>query len=478
MNRTLIIGWDRCKIQISTTLLLQNINFRVNEGEVWGIIGPNSSGKTILAKALTGLLPIYGNVHSSLAPHDAVFVSFHSEFKLKHGVSAYRQMRWNMPDPELVPTVRKQLSPIQNQDYLNELIGMFDFYPQLDRLVVSLSNGEQRKLELIKALAQKPRLLVIDNAFIGLDSPSRKLLSNMIDQLIGNGQTLVLTGLKPDDFPQSIKHFLLLKNQTANSTTKEKLPDLYPPQVVENMTIPRWEPSAVEEIISVKNLHLSYNGHSILQNVNWIVKPGEKWVLSGGNGSGKTSLLNMIFADNPKAFACDISLFGKPKGSGESIWEIKERIGFVSPEMHQYLPSRQWVNDVVCSGFFGSEGLYHKPTSFQRNLAQKWLQTVGLEFCSNRAFGELSSSAQRMILVLRTLVKNPPLLLLDEPFQGLDPLNIQKMKNLLNSLAAQTPCAMVFVTHFEDEIPGAFDYELRLHEGIVVFCGKRTGQTH
>lgn len=469
-----MIEWKHCKIQIRTTIILSDLNLFLKQGEPLGIIGANSSGKTILAKAMAGLLPVIGEVECAVRPANAVYVSFQSEFTLKHGTRTYRQQRWNMPDPEVIPSVHEQFSTFKNQDELSVLIEKFGFRQHLDRLVISLSNGEQRKLELIKALVKKPKLLVIDNSFNGLDKTSRELLSGMIDQLVESGQSVVLTGLKPDDFPPSINQFVLVQNKKATKMPRNNLPDLYPKlQTNVEILLPSWESSTYEQLISVKDLNLEMNGQSILKSIFWTVKPGEKWVLSGGNGSGKTSLLNMIFADNPKAYGCDISLFGKPKGSGESIWEIKEQIGFVSPEMHQYLPARQLVSDVLCSGFFGSEGLYRKPTSFQRNLAQQWLQTIGLKAIASYPFGSLSASAQRMVLVLRALVKNPPLLLLDEPFQGLDPENIQSMKNLLNAIARQTLCAMIFVTHFEEEIPETFDQELRLNNGEVVFYRKR-----
>ena len=470
----MIIHWKSCKIQIRTTLIINDLTLKLKQGESIGIIGTNGSGKTVLAKALAGLISVIGEAESSVSSADAVYVSFQSEFSLKHGTSAYRQQRWNMPDYEVVPTIKELFENIQNKAELNVLIEKFAFEQHLNRMVISLSNGEQRKLEIIKALAQKPHLLVIDNAFNGLDTTSRALLSAMIDQLVHNGQSLVLTGLKPDDFPSSINQFVLVQNKTATTITRNQLPNLYPNLNVDHkILLPHWETTIFEELITVKDLILEMGGQTILKSINWTVKPGEKWVLSGGNGSGKTSLLNMIFADNPKAYACQISLFGKPKGSGESIWDIKEKIGFVSPEMHQYLPVRQKVNDVICSGFFGSEGLYKRPTSYQRNLALQWLNTVGLGYLSDKPFGELSASAQRIVLVLRALVKTPPLLMLDEPFQGLDTYNIQKMKDLFDAIATQTRCAMIFVSHFEHEIPSSFNLELRLKNGQVEFLGKR-----
>lgn len=458
--------WQHAKIQIRTTLILDSINIQINDGESYGIIGPNASGKTILAKAIAGLLPVRDAEPAE--PVRSVFVSFQSGFQLKHGARAYRQQRWNLPDAEFVPTVRELFEKVEKQDKLQRLIGEFGFQNHLSRFVISLSNGEQRKFELIKAMAEDPELLVIDNAFNGLDAPSRVLLHDMLNKMVAQGRQLLLTGLKPDDFPASLKHFIHVEGKSAFNVGRSNIRLEYPAVDEQLCEIPRWENSTYNEIIDLEQLSLVYNNTKILDQINWRVMAGDKWVLAGGNGSGKTSLLNMIFGDNPRAYKCRIRLFGRQKGSGESIWDIKNRVGFVSPEMHQYLPAGQSVNDVLCSGFYTSEGLYSKPTSYQRILSKKWLQLIRLGHLSDLPFNVLASSHQRMVLVLRALIKNPPLLIFDEPFQGLDPENIAVMKNLLNSIAEHTNCTMIFVSHFDDEVPASFNRRLTLNNGKVV----------
>jgi molybdate transport system ATP-binding protein len=467
-----MINWHSVKIQLRTTVILPSLTLKLSRGEALGILGPNSSGKSILAKALAGLVPVIGEQNSK--NYRAEFVSFQSHFQLKHGARAYRQQRWNPVDPELIPTVRELFAKVENQNMLKERIQQFNFEELLDRLIISLSNGEQRKFELIKALAESPDLLVIDNAFNGLDKSSRALLNEMLNQLVDQGQTLVLTGLKVDDFPEKLQHYIYIDLQkNCHQLTRATLPLANHPINSTAISLPPWKEVGFSEIIALKNVSLNMGEKSILKNISWTVKAGECWVLSGENGSGKTSLLNMIFADNPRAYQCDIRLFRKQKGSGESIWEIKDLIGFVSPEMHQYWPGKTSVNDTICSGFFGSEGTYRVPTSYQRKQALNWLALLGIQHLSDRSFETLSDSAQRMVLVLRTLVRNPPLLILDEPFQGLDQENIQRMKNLLNAIAQNTNCAMIFVSHFEDEIPEAFKLELKLNKGKIELIGKR-----
>ena len=161
-------------------------------------------------------------------------------------------------------------------------------------------------------------------------------------------------------------------------------------------------------------------------------------------------------------------MFGRQKGSGESIWDIKARIGFVSPEMHQYLPQKQSVIDVICTGFQDAESSFKKPTGYQVDVARQWLKLTGYADIAGKLFGELSTSAQRVVLFLRTLVKNPPLLILDEPFQGLDASHVRMLKNLLNLIAENSTCSMIFVTHIPDELPECVTKHLKLRDGRIV----------
>jgi molybdate transport system ATP-binding protein len=467
-----MINWENASIKISTTVLIENSSIRILPGESIGIIGANSTGKTILARAIAGQLPVSGDQNNTTSPHK-LLISFRSSFKTKDGKNGYRQQRWNCPDPSITPTVKEELNKVKNQDEIKKLITRFNFEDRIDRFLISLSNGEQRKFELIKALASQPDLLIIDNAFDGLDDASRQVLSEMLNQLIIEQHSIVLTGLKVEEFPSALKKFITIGNKKTKVLHRSEILPIKNKEIASLSPLPRWENSSFDSIIRLNKVFLNYGEKKILNNITWNINANEKWVLSGSNGSGKTSLLNLIFGDNPKAYLCDIHLFGKKKGSGESIWDIKNKIGFVSPEMHQYLPANQTVSEVICSGFFDSEGLYQIPTGYQKDLAHQWLNMIDAGEIADQTFASLSSSTQCIILILRTLVKNPPLLILDEPFQGLDPENIQRMKLLLNQVAENTNCAMVFVSHFKNEIPVAFNLELKLNKGEMEYCGVR-----
>lgn len=461
--------WENVSIKIRTSVLLKDIHLRLQKGDFLGISGPNGCGKTVLAKTIAGELAVSGESVNDNVFRRKRFVPFHSSLALSNGQAVYRQQRWNKIDTELLPVVKNELAKCENPDLAFGLVKKFGMNNLTDSFVINLSNGEQRKLELIKALAGEPDLLVLDNAYTGLDTASRNLLTQMLEEMAASGHTLVMTGLTAADFPPSVKNFLVLKNgQSTGIFTNPESESIAEISEITGQTLPHWQNNDFRELIYLNDISLEYGSRKILDNIGWQVNTGERWSLTGPNGSGKTSLLNLIFGDNPKAYGCDIRLFGRQKGTGESIWDIKARIGFVSPEMHQYLPQKQPVIDVICTGFQDAESSFKKPTGYQVDVARQWLKLTGYSEISGKLFGELSTSAQRVVLFLRTLVKNPPLLILDEPFQGLDAGHVRMLKNLLNLIAENSSCSMIFVSHIPDEIPECITRHLKLKYGQVV----------
>jgi len=461
--------WNHVFVKIRTSVLLQGVQLQLKRGDVLGIIGPNGSGKTVLAKAIAGELPVFGEVADDGTFMKKRFVPFHSSLSLSNGHAVYRQQRWNKINTDLLPIVSDEIQKCEDPNLAFSLLEKFGLGNLVESFVINLSNGEQRKLELVRALAEKPDLLVLDNAFTGLDSAARLLLTQMLETLIKQGQTLVMTGLGLNDFPPSVSCFLVLKNgQPEKTCSRSEIKTIHIQPVEIQGEFPYQANSDFDELLFLEDVSLEYGDRKILDCINWKINAGERWSLFGPNGSGKTSLLNLIFADNPKAYGCNIRLFGKQKGSGESIWDIKARIGFVSPEFHQFLPQNQSAIDVICSGFTEAEATFKKPTGYQRDVAFRYLKALGYSKITGKLFGELSTSSQRVVLLLRTLVKNPPLLILDEPFQGLDDTHIRLLKNLLNRIATQSNCAMIFVTHIPEELPECFTLHLKLNEGRVV----------
>jgi molybdate transport system ATP-binding protein len=207
---------------------------------------------------------------------------------------------------------------------------------------------------------------------------------------------------------------------------------------------------------------VKYGDVTILNRLDWTVRRGENWAIIGPNGSGKSTLLSLINADHPQAYANEIYLFGQRRGSGEDIWEIKKHIGMVSSELQIRYKHDITAHDVVASGFFDSTGLYRHLNREQRGQVQRWLDFFGIADLSDRIFTRLSYGERRMILLARAMVKSPELLILDEPCQGLDRKNRRLLLEMIEMIGQTTDTTLLYVTHFEEEIPSCVNRILRL----------------
>jgi molybdate transport system ATP-binding protein len=217
-----------------------------------------------------------------------------------------------------------------------------------------------------------------------------------------------------------------------------------------------------EVAIDMKSINVQYGQTSIINGLDWQVRKGEAWALSGPNGAGKSTLLSLVTADNPQAYAQNLILFDRKRGSGESIWDIKHQIGYVSPELHLYFKEGGDVFSVVASGLFDTLGLFRKLSDRQAEQVEGCLAILGLLHVRDRNFQQISSGEQRMVLFARALVKNPPLLILDEPCQGLDIRQIQLVKQLIDFLIDRGETTLVYVSHYASDIPSSIQKKLAL----------------
>ena len=215
----------------------------------------------------------------------------------------------------------------------------------------------------------------------------------------------------------------------------------------------------------MKNVTIRYEGTTVLEDVSWTVKTGENWAILGPNGCGKTTLLNLITGDHPQAYANEIYLFGKRRGSGESIWEIKRRTGLISSELQIRYRKPITAFEVVLSGFFDSVGLYRDYTTEQKETAEHWMEILGIADKSDRVFNHLSYGEQRMQLLARAMVKIPQILILDEPCQGLDRTNRRRILDAIEVVGHQSETNIIYVTHYPHEIPSCMTHLLQFEKG-------------
>lgn len=457
------------------------INWQIKEDEHWAVIGPNGAGKTLLIDILTskyalknGEIICKDHFRNNLPVSSVVkSVAFQDIYSIIDTQNSYYQQRWNKGDEQEVPIV-KDLVKKANKEWLDKLVDWFNISDLMEKEINLLSSGELRKFLIVRSLLSRPRILIMDNPYIGLDAPSRIVLNELFSKLsdLENLQ-IVLILSNPNDIPDMITNVLPIRNKQIyppiNRTDflkNESLIDkLFQSQEVIDIESLKnnndKDEVDYENAAILKNIHIQYGNRTILKNLNWDVVRGEKWALLGPNGSGKSTLLSLICGDNPQAYANDITLFDRKRGSGESIWDIKKHIGYISPEMHLYYLKNVKTLDVVGSGFFDTIGLYKKCSKEQEEIALNWMKLFRIEHIKDISFLNISAGEQRLALLARVFVKNPELLILDEPLHGLDVANKKRVKRIIENYCDNKK-SLIYVTHYESEIPDIIDNRLSL----------------
>jgi molybdate transport system ATP-binding protein len=461
------ITLEQVTARIHDQLCLEDIKLSLCPEQNWAIVGPNGSGKSALGRLLCDQLEILSGAAS--LPKHSEYVSFERVTEILN-LERYNDDSNSRGGADPGTLVRDFILAGQPEksDQLEQLVEPFQLRPLLDRGLKYLSTGEMRKSLICRALCDEPELLVLDEPFDGLDQDSRQALQHLIEQLFTSDSRVLLLLNRLAELPAAISHIAYLENcrLALAGPRKEVLANTALSRLLRYRSeLPKQLPEADHScptpfsptdrpLVRMRNVRVSYNHQPVLNGLNWTVAPGEHWKVVGPNGSGKTTLLELISGDNPQAYANDIELFGRPKGSGESVWEIKRRIGLVSTALQRNYRVEGSCLAVIVSGFFDSIGVYQRPSKEQIEQARQWFVLLKLGKPPNSAFRELSFGEQRLVLLARAMVKHPQLLILDEPCQGLDELNRTMVLKLIDHIGTHWPTQLIYVTHqADDQVP-------------------------
>lgn len=490
------------------------VDFELLENEHIAITGPNGGGKSMFVDILTGahaLQPMnpvrydFSPSYATMVSDNIKYITFRDSYGTTDG-TYYHQQRWNQNDIDETPLVRDLLDEafriadtgltrkttydkflireeteeerslrleaeekarhIMHEELERVRTRLYDIFcldTLLDKHIILLSSGELRKFQLTKTLLSNPRVLIMDNPFIGLDKEARRQLNEFLTILTKETRiNVILIQSKSDDIPSFITHVVRVENMTVGEkiTRQEYTETPIPPHI-----LPEEKRKAItslpetnkvthgDHVIAFRNVNIRYGERTILKDLTLSVHNEEKWALSGENGAGKSTLLSIVCADNPQAYANDITLFGHQRGSGESIWDIKRHIGYISPEMHRAYQRDVACIDIVASGLSDMKGLYLKPKAEQREQCLFWMDIFGVAHLTEKTFLHISSGEQRLILLARAFVKDPALLILDEPLHGLDLYNRQMVREIIEAFATRKNKTLIMVTHYEEELP-------------------------
>ena len=512
---------DSITVRLRDRLILPDTAWQIRADEQWAILGPNGSGKSTLVRSLWGGVPlrsgriIYDFAHRgsqplSLAPKEAIgYVSFEMHQSLLEHEALQEEIREYAGKKEEVTTAREVIcsgllaaraltaEDGPKAEAVAEILGIQGL---LERGITSLSTGEIRKTLIGRALMKTPHLLILDEPFDGLDENSRDSLARTIDQLMNGPMRVILVAHRLEEVVSSVTHVLFVKNgrlfgqgPKEEMLTTENVSSLYGCALrvertngrfglapgfakTENLTADppagQGETEIPETLIEMRNTTIRYGTFTALDKLDWVVKKGENWALLGPNGSGKSTILKLILGDHLQAYANEIKIFGRAKGSGETLWEIKKRIGIVSSELQVQYRKKMSAYDVIASGFYDSIGLYRQPTPEQKKEADRWVAVMRLEDLAGEPYHHLSYGQRRMILLARAMAKSPMLLIVDEPCHGLDIPNRLRILNLLEKIG-RTRTQILYVTNHREEILDCISHVLQLEKGKVLRQGKK-----
>ena len=448
----------------------KKINWTVKPGEHWLITGSNGSGKSALAAILAG----YGDIQSGVinnAPNTVGLVSFEAQAEL---IAAERRK----DDADIMDVITEGTpvhdiinAVVTDHDAADKLITKLGLTPLLDRAFRKLSTGETRKVMLVRALCCHPALLILDEPFEGLDVDSLAALQAHLAEVVDTTPIIMILN-RLDQCPDYITHVAYMHHgelqQTVSRSDNDaydallqllhlKTTDLSIPPADPDFTLPKLD--ATKPLVKLFSATIRYSEAVIFDNLDWTINAGEHWQLTGPNGSGKTALLSLITGDHPQCYVNDINVFGFKRGSGESIWQIKQFIGYVSTALQWEYTVGTSLRNVIISGFYDSIGLYSKYTDNQKNIANQWLQVLGMADRADNTFTSQSYGDQRLLLIARAMVKHPPLLILDEPCLGLDDMNRHRVLALIEIICARSTTTVLYVNHHaEDKITGIENY--------------------
>lgn len=436
----------------------------LSAAETWTVLGGNGSGKSSLARLLAGELPVQSGQVVGL-PERVQWVSLERQQALYE-----RELARDETDitdiPDMGTTVRELLIEMAPWGAAHEqLVALLHMADILDRGYRLLSSGEGRRVMLARALLAEPDLLILDEPFEGLDVSAHAEFTTALGRLVAGGLRLLLLVGHGQDIPNWTSHVGLLDHgrlavagpaeeirqhpdwRLAIELVQSTAPELPPRQ--SEFQLPLW-PSD-QPLVSLKQGRVAYGDMVQFAGVDWAFMPGEHTQILGPNGCGKSTLLKLVTGDHPQCYANDLMVFGHRRGSGESIWDIKKHIGYVSNDLHRDYRVAGNVLTAVISGLTDSIGVYQSTGEHEVRLAQQWLELVGLGHRARTALRDLSTGEQRLVLIARALIKQPPLLILDEPTQGLDDLNRFRVLAVVERILRDGPTTLLFVSHRTDE---------------------------
>jgi len=475
-----LIRVENAYCPVGANKVLEVPAFALDKGEHWCIFGGNGAGKSLLSSLLQGQL-VLGAAHvhyrADFSPSkDVIVVSFEEQQKLwaldnRHDISEF-----NDDAQDQGTSVRQLILGVgQATEQYKEIVQSLGLEALEGRGIRYLSSGQCRKAMLARALFQRPQLLVLDEPLESVDLATQGQLIQALERWMMPETCTLLLCRRAQDVLPGITHLAVMDDlrivqqgpidlvQMGSEYTRIRdrraaIPSALPLADITTKKLPL-DPDV--PLIDLRQVNAGYHGKLVLQNFSWTMQQGQHTLIEGPNGCGKSTLLSLIDGENHMAYGQQVFIFGRQRGTGETVWEIKARFGVVSNEIHNRYVKGWRVLDVVVSGFFDSIGLYDDSGASQHRTALAWLKTVGIESLSKEYYHALSFGQQRLVLLARAMVKQPSILILDEACVGLDDEYRGLILALTDLIANSHNTHIIFVSHTAGEVPSCVNQVLR-----------------
>ncbi len=485
-----LISIKNGKIVFEKKLIFKNLNLNIDKGKCIAITGHNSSGKSVILKILSGKAVLTSgqlvrnfkskeintkNKYEISVLKNIGYLDVRHKFKDRQNQNSFfYQQRYNTSFSNESLTTIEFLYEAQKESKKNEywdikkVVELLNLDNLLDKNLIKLSNGESRRVRIAEILIKNPLLIFLDQPFTGIDVDNRIKFNNIFKAVTDSGITLIIA-CNQDEVPNIADTVVKLK--IGNKPIVTSFSDFVPSKKRKKLTITTQNKQFLKTlppfnsykwIVKMDNVNIKYDENIILKNINWQIKQGERWSLYGPNGAGKSTLLSLITGDNPQAYSNNIILFDKKRGSGESIWDIKRKIGFVSPELFQFFPQHFTCEEAISTGYTDFFIKPKKISDTQKSNIAKWIDILKISEFKEEPLRKLPITVQRLTLLARALVKNPPLLILDEPCQGFDNQQQSHFSGIIDIISNVSNITWIYVTHKKEQLPKSVTNHLLL----------------
>jgi len=467
--------------------VLRDVSWSIRPGQRWLLVGGNGAGKTQLLKLVSGAVwpkPTGRELRryrwqNETFDHPAG-VSEEIAYVGPERQDRYEHYEWNFRVREVVGTgVHRADIPMQALSAAEDkrvaaLLGRLDLGALAERRFLTLSYGERRLVLIARALASRPRLLLLDEVANGLDTRNHDRFLKWLATTAKSSMPWVFATHRREDVPDSMTHLLELERGTvkrsgalraarARELLRQDARAFLPARPARRKRASSVRKRAAR--VALHDAHVHVDEAHILHGINLSVAGGDCWVVHGPNGSGKSTLLRTIYGDHGVAAGGSIVRAGIVPGV--PLEKFKLRTAYVAPHLQTWHQPKMPVMECVASGRYASIGLNDSINASDRRHAERALRRFGLFALRQRTLAELSYGQARRVLFARAWAREPRLALLDEPFAGLDRATRADLTRRLNDWIADGGTCVI-ATHHRDEWPAHTTHVLELRNGRVV----------